>query len=119
MHVVAIRAVARSEICGVFSSRFHYIIVSNYPSTALAWCKERIKARGEDHGTGNTSLSTRTVIEGTVDHTIAFFISLICSKARIFLPTVAAANLEPLSGDYKKLRRTIKLEIKAFESVYA
>lgn len=32
---------------------------------------------------------------------------------------MAAVNFEPLSSDYKKLRRTIKLEIKAFESVYA
>ena len=106
MHVVAIRAAAwtaRSEVCGGFTSLFHYVAKDNWPSTALAWGKERLKAGGEDSSTGNTSLSTRSVIEGLVDHTIAFFISLICSKDRIFPPTVAIVNFEPLSSDYKKL----------------
>ena len=116
MHVVAIRAVARWEVSGIIATPIQYLV---YTFTALVGTQKRIKARGADPSLDNSSLGARIVIEGTSDHTIAFFISLICSQARTFLPTVAAVNFEHLSSHYKKLRRTIKLEIEAFESVYA
>ena len=116
MHVVAIRAFDSWEVCRVITSTFQYLIDQ---STSLVSSQKRIKARGAGPSTDYSSLSARIVIQGFPDHAVAFFISLICSKAGIILPTVAAVNFEPLSSDYKKLRRTIKLEIKAFESVYA